>query len=53
MCRQIIQIGNYDEDSEGNEDYDPDEDLRMMYDDEEYDEEGEGHVCDLAVGQRP
>lgn len=32
-------MGNYDSDDD---DYDPDEDLRMMFDDEDYDEMHEG-----------
>lgn len=39
-------FGNYDtedDDEEDNDDYDPDEDLHMMFDDEEYDEMHESY----------
>lgn len=37
-----FRCGNYDgDDEETCEDYDPDEDLRMIYDDEDYDEQYE------------
>lgn len=33
-----LSLGNYDGEDDEESDYDPDEDLRMIYDDEEYEE---------------
>ena len=39
LCNSVFRCGNYDtndDDDEENTDYDPEEDLHMMFDDEDY-----------------